>query len=64
VAIIEEGNPTLRSNRINRNDYVAIWIYKGGAGVIEDNDLHDNASGAWLISEDSKTKVKRARNLE
>jgi pectin methylesterase-like acyl-CoA thioesterase len=32
--------------------------------IIEDNDLQDNAKGAWGISENSKPKVKRARNLE
>jgi parallel beta-helix repeat protein len=64
LQIKKEGNPTLRCNRINKNGYQAVWIYEGGGGIIEDNDLRDNAEGAWDISEDSKPKVKRARNLE
>jgi F-box protein 11 len=64
VSISTGGNPTLRANRINRNGYQAVWIYEGGRGVIEDNDLTSNAIGAWLIAEDSKANVTRARNKE
>lgn len=59
-----EGHATLRRNRINRNGYQAVWIYDRGSGVIEDNDLSDNAKGTWNIAKDSEDKVRRARNKE
>ena len=64
VAIAEGGNPVLRRNRIKKNRYEAIWIYDNSGGVFEDNDLRDNVRGAWDISDDSKKKVRRARNRE
>ena len=65
VEIREGANPTLRGNRINKNGYEAIWIHKGWrGGVFEDNDLRDNAKGAWDISAASKANVKATRNLE
>ena len=63
VEIKGSSNPTLRRNRINKNGYEAVWINDKGAGIIEDNDLRDNSRGAWDVSEDSKPKLKRARNL-
>jgi F-box protein 11 len=64
VRIKEEGNPTLRHNRINKNGYEAVWVSHGGSGIIEDNDLRDNARGPWDIAADCEPNVKRARNLE
>jgi len=64
VEIKTGGNPTLRHNKINRNKSSAIYIHDNGGGVIEDNDLRDNKKGAWKISRDSKSKVKRSGNLE
>ncbi len=64
VAIETGGNPTLRRNRINKNGHAAIWVHDKGGGVFEDNDLRDNVRGPWDISNNSKSKVKRARNLE
>lgn len=64
VAIRTGGNPTLRRNRINKNGHAAIWVHDKGGGVFEDNDLRDNVRGPWDISNNSKSKVKRARNLE
>lgn len=64
VEIQEEGNPRVRHNRINKNNYYAITIRMLGGGIIEDNDLRDNEIGPWYISDDSKQKVKRARNQE
>ncbi len=64
IDIRESGNPTLRYNRINNNVPYAIQIINAGGGIIEDNDLRDNEKGAWFISDDSKSKVKRARNQE
>jgi parallel beta-helix repeat protein len=60
---IRAGDPTIRGNRINRNEY-AVWIYDGGKGVVEDNDLTGNARGAWDIAEDCEPNVTRARNKE
>jgi len=56
-------NPILRGNRINRNGSNAICITNSG-GTIEDNDLRDNAYSALVISDESKSKVKLARNLK
>jgi parallel beta-helix repeat protein len=64
VHIENNGNPVLLRNRISKNGNEAIRIQKKGAGTIEDNDLRDNIKGAWNISNDSISKVKRARNLE
>jgi F-box protein 11 len=64
VEIKTGGNPTLRANRISGNGYEAVWVYDGGRGVVEDNDLTGNARGAWDIAEGCKDKVTRARNKE
>jgi parallel beta-helix repeat protein len=64
VAIGTGGNPTLRRNRINRNEYHAVRIYQGGKGVVEDNNLTGNKQGAWDIAADSRRNVTRARNRE
>ncbi len=58
------GNPTLRHNRISKNGGHAITIVEGGGGVFEENDLRDNAKGAWLISAESKDRVKRKANRD
>ncbi len=57
------GNPTLRRNHINGYGYEAVWVRKGGGGVIEDNDLTGNARGAWDIERKAGT-LTRARNTE
>jgi F-box protein 11 len=41
-----------------------VWIYDGGQGVLEDNDLTGNSGGAWAIADDCKANVTRARNKE
>ena len=64
VEIRTGGNPTFRGNRINRNVYRAVWIHDDGRGVMKDNDLTGNSKGAWLIAEDSKANVTRARNKD
>ncbi|MBI4277426.1 MAG: right-handed parallel beta-helix repeat-containing protein, partial [Armatimonadetes bacterium] len=64
VSITTGGNLTLRRNRINRNGYNAVWVYGGGGGTIEDNDLRGNRRGAWDVSTDSASSVRRARNQE
>ena len=60
----EEGNPTVRGNRISKNGSHAIRAHDGGGGVIEDNDLRDNTRGAWNIASDCEDKVKRKGNQE
>ncbi|HEV2803001.1 MAG TPA: right-handed parallel beta-helix repeat-containing protein [Pyrinomonadaceae bacterium] len=62
VDIAKHGMPTFRNNRINKNAYYAITIRNGGGGIFEDNDLRDNIKGAWFVSADSESKIKRARN--
>ena len=64
VQISDGGNPTLRRNRINKNGHWAVRIYKGSGGTIEDNDLRDNAKGAWNIPPDSEPNIRHARNKE
>ncbi|PXF61363.1 MAG: hypothetical protein C4B59_03730 [Candidatus Methanogaster sp.] len=58
------GNRILRGNRINKNDCWAVWIFDGWGSTIEDNNLSDNAGGAWNISPDSAPNIRRARNKE
>lgn len=41
-----------------------MYVYDGGGGTFEDNDVRDNEKGAWLITEDSMPNVKRSGNLE
>ena len=64
VEISTDGSPSVRGNRINRNEYQAVWVHERGMGVIEDNDLTGNIEGAWLIAKDCKPNVTRARNKE
>jgi parallel beta-helix repeat protein len=54
----------LHRNRINKNSYHAVYVHDGGGGTIEDNDLRDNATGAWNVSVDSEPKLKHTRNIE
>ena len=63
VAIRDGGNPTLQRNQISKNREAA-RVYRGGGGTFEDNDLRDNARGAWVISADSEGNVKRDGNQE
>ncbi|HEY0735370.1 MAG TPA: right-handed parallel beta-helix repeat-containing protein [Herpetosiphonaceae bacterium] len=58
------GNLIARHNRISKSGYEAICIEDGGSGTFEDNDLRDNAGGAWFIDNESLPNVKRARNIE
>jgi hypothetical protein len=58
------GNPALRRNRITSNGGQATWMHKGGQGVFEDNDLRENAKGAWLIAPECLKKVTRRGNQE
>lgn len=64
VTIKQGANPTLRRNRVHGNDYEGVWVYENGAGTFEDNDLRGNELGAWDISSDSESNVKRSGNLE
>jgi len=64
VEISDGGNPILRRNRINKNGNYAVRVYGRGGGTIEDNDLRNNAGGAWSVSPDSKPNLRRARNKE
>jgi F-box protein 11 len=64
VQITTGGDPTLRENRITKNSDKAIRVLQSGGGTFEDNDLRGNTRGAWDISRDSASKVKRARNKE
>jgi hypothetical protein len=41
-----------------------VSIFEGGRGTLADNDLTDNAGGAWDIAEDCQDNVTRARNEE
>jgi parallel beta-helix repeat protein len=56
--------PTVRGNRISKNRYRGIWIFDGGSGTFEDNDLRDNSGGAWEIAEDCLPNVTRSGNME
>jgi parallel beta-helix repeat protein len=64
VSVTAGGNPILRRNRINKNAWAGIRIYEQGTGTFEENDLKENIKGAWEISEDSKAKVKLAKNID
>jgi parallel beta-helix repeat protein len=56
VAITTGGNPTLRGNRINRNQE-GLYIHDGGRGVVADNYLGQNKLGARQIAEDCKANM-------
>ena len=58
------GNPTLRSNRIHKNAYWAIWIYDDGSGTFENNDLRGNPDGAWHIASDCLPQLWRSGTIE
>ena len=58
------GNPTVRGNRINRNGMAGVRIETNGRGIFEDNDLTDNAGGAWDIADVPEANVTRERNRE
>ena len=64
VSITNGGNPSLRRNHITKNKYEAIWVYEGGQGVFEQNDLRGNLGGAWDISSECLDKVTRTQNQE
>jgi parallel beta-helix repeat protein len=52
----------VRRNRINNNNHKGVVVHTQGAGVFEDNELHGNQAGAWLIEDGCE--VQRARNQE
>lgn len=56
VMIETGGKPTLRRNRIFQN-VVGIWGRESGSGIFEDNDLRDNANGAWFIEPGCEARV-------
>ncbi|MEY9488516.1 parallel beta-helix repeat protein [Streptomyces calvus] len=64
MVIATSGKSNVRANRIKGNGYEAIWIYEGGGGVVEHNDLRGNAMGAWDLAADCKDNVFRAHNKE
>jgi parallel beta-helix repeat protein len=67
---IRSGRPTLRRNRITKNDDVGVkvWCLRigmgRGGGIFEDNDLRDNAGGAWNIEPACEAQVQRRGNKE
>ena len=56
--------PIVRSNRVNKNEYEAVWVGEGGAGIYEDNDLRENKRGPCDIHASASAELRRARNLE
>ena len=62
--IKEGGNPTVRRNRITDNGYEAVWVYEGGRGTFEGNDLRGNKRGAWDIAADCADNISRKDNQE
>jgi len=64
LRIRSEANPILRRNTITKNGYEAIWLSDGARGTFEDNDLRDNARGAWDIAPDCIDNVVRKNNQE
>lgn len=64
VAIMTGSKPTLRRNRISKNGCWGIFAGEGGGGIFENNDLRDNADGAWRITPDCEANVQRRGNLE
>jgi len=63
VEIKTGANPTLRRNQIIKNAD-AVWVYEGGLGVFEENDLRENKRGAWDVAPECLAKVTRTGNLE
>ncbi|WYD81094.1 MAG: TIR domain-containing protein [Candidatus Electrothrix gigas] len=68
---IASGHPTLRRNRITKNDDVGVKVRRcklnlnwRGGGIFEDNDLRDNAGGAWEIEPCCELEVQRRDNKE
>jgi Right handed beta helix region len=64
VEIQAGADPVLRRNQIHRNGYAGVWADEAGKGVIEDNDLTENAEGARTIARGYARNVTRARNKE
>ncbi len=67
---IASGHTTLRRNRITKNDEVGVKVQylrpgmRSGGGIFEDNDLRDNAGGAWEIHPYCEVRLQRRRNIE
>lgn len=63
VVVQGGGNPTLLRNRIFANACYGVWVHADGSGTFEDNELTDNAKGAWNIDQLALTRVRRRDNL-
>lgn len=64
IRIYFGGNPEVTFNHIKKNGFEGIWIDVKSGGTFKYNDLRENQRGAWDISEDSESLVKRSDNQE
>jgi hypothetical protein len=42
VEVVDGSDPTMRGNRIHHQKMGGIWVYKGGKGTYEDNEVFSN----------------------
>ena len=64
IRIYFGGNPEVTFNHIKKNGFEGVWISLKSGGTFKYNDLSENQRGAWDISEDSESLVKRSDNQE
>jgi parallel beta-helix repeat protein len=64
VYISDGADPRVRRNTIHDGKSNGVYVYAGGLGTLEDNEITGNGQGAWLIDKDCEPNVTRARNKE
>jgi len=60
VAIHSGADPRLRRNRIHDGE-IGVFVYENGQGVLEDNEIHDNAISGVAIETGGNPTLRRNR---
>jgi len=58
---IEDSNLTLRYNRIHNNREDGVYVYDNGQGMLEDNNIFDNAHDGVEIKTGSNLTLRHNR---
>jgi parallel beta-helix repeat protein len=61
VAIHGGADPRLRGNRIHDGKEAGVFVYEGGQGTLEDNEIFGNASAGVAIGKGGNPTVRRNR---
>ena len=64
VSIAWNSTPTLLSNKINSNGLAGISVDGTSGGTFKNNDLRNNRTGAWNLSNEARSRISSCLNNE